>query len=58
MPDASVPSPLVWGSSRGVVLGTHTYMCHFNVVMNYIHVFEQCYFLNSLEESEVWYIST
>lgn len=38
MPDASVPSPLVWGSSRRVVLGTHTYMYHF-IVMNYIHVF-------------------
>lgn len=37
--DASIPSPLVWGSFRGVVLGTHTYMYHFNVVMNYIHVF-------------------
>lgn len=32
-------APLVWGSSRGVVLGTHTYMHHFIVVMNYIHVF-------------------
>lgn len=33
------PVPVVWGSSRGVVLSTHTYMYHFNVVMDYIHVF-------------------
>lgn len=48
-----------------VVTGTHTYMYHFNVVMIYIHVlivlfvfFNNVIVLNSLEESERWYIST
>lgn len=39
MPDASIASPLLRGSSLEVVLSTHTYMHHFNVIMNYIHVF-------------------
>lgn len=37
-PDASVLDPLVWGSSRGMLMGTHTYMYHFSIFMNYILV--------------------